>query len=82
MRELCNAVHKFRLLFMLGVAMVAMSVIWLPFVSPGTATYVVTWMTVVSGVGFAALSGTFIVLCRRRKEWLREAEEEEYRKLS
>lgn len=73
-REICRRVDKFRILFLFAVAMLAMMLPWLPFITPGTGTYVVVIMNVVGAAGFAVFAGFFVWWCRKRREKRREEE--------
>lgn len=73
MRAVCRDLSKFKSVFMFGVVLVGLSLLWLPFVDPNSATYVIVVMNLVGGAGFSGISGFFIRHCRKRDRERREA---------
>jgi len=68
MRELCDSLFKFKIVFGITAAAVGLMLLWLPFSTPGSATRVVIVLNIVFPLPLLVLAGTFIYLCRKREE--------------
>ena len=63
---LCDFRKHFRLLFMVSLLSIVVLVAALAYVEPGTATYVITMIQLVTFAGIGLLSGGLMVACARR----------------
>lgn len=68
MHEVCKQRWKFRYLFVLGVVVFGLMLLWYPFVELGTSTRVVVVLNLVWSSGVIVVSGVFIWRCRLREE--------------
>jgi cytochrome bd-type quinol oxidase subunit 1 len=75
MREICDSMFKFRILFGITAAVIGLMLIWYPFSTPGGATRVVIVLNIVLASPFVVLSTGFIYLCRKRQERAKKAGE-------
>jgi len=70
LEELCRdtARDKFRLVFTVGMFVVVLMLLWLPFVDRGSATFVIVVLNLLSGGAMATLAAAFIWGCPRWTE--------------
>jgi len=68
--ELCRdrTRDKFRLVFSIGVFVVFLMLLWLPFVDQGSATFVIVVVNLISGGSMMAISAVFLWGCPRWTE--------------
>lgn len=65
---LCRSRHKFRLLFMVSVLSLVILGVALPAIEPGTGTYVITVVQLVTFLVVGSFSLGMMVLCSRRAD--------------
>ena len=68
LESVCEKLVGLKLILGISAAGVCLNLLWLPFVRPGTGTYVVVIMGLVVMLPFAVLSAVLLRICRRRQE--------------